>query len=62
MSDLWTKAKELITVTEPWAISMRRYLHKTPELSGMEFSTAAKIEKELENMGIEFLRWVLSLP
>ena len=56
MSDIKADAKKLIRAAEPWAISMRRYLHKNPELSGMEFNTAAKIEEELRNMGIETVR------
>ncbi len=40
---------------EDYIISMRRYFHENPELSGKEFNTVAKICEELSRMGIEYL-------
>lgn len=38
---------------EEYVISLRRYFHEHPELSGQEYKTVEKISEELENMGIE---------
>ena len=39
-----------------YGISLRRAFHKNPELGGREFETAARIEQELDQMGIEHCR------
>ena len=37
-------------------VALRRHLHKNPELSGKEFATTELIVKELEKMGIDYIR------
>ena len=37
-------------------IALRRQLHKNPELSGKEFATTELIIKELEKLGIDYIR------
>lgn len=37
-------------------ISLRRYFHMYPELSGEEYNTATKIEEELHSMGLDVKR------
>jgi len=39
-----------------YLVSVRRHLHKNPELSLKEFSTATYIEEQLESMGINYRR------
>ncbi len=45
---------DLIKKHEEYIISMRRYFHANPELSGEEINTVKKISNELESMGIEY--------
>ncbi len=35
-------------------ISLRRHLHRHPELSGEEYETSKKVQEELEKRGIPF--------
>ena len=35
-------------------VSLRRYLHRHPELSGEEYGTSEKVQEELEKRGISF--------
>ncbi len=37
-------------------IALRRHMHQNPELSGKEFATTELIIKELEKLGIEYIR------
>lgn len=41
----------------PWIQEIRRHIHRYPELSFKEKNTTEYIEKELENMGIEVVRF-----
>lgn len=41
----------------PWIQKIRRHIHRYPELSFKEKNTTEYIEKELENMGIEVVRF-----
>lgn len=45
-----------VTKETDYIISVRRHLHKNPELSLKEFATATYIEEQLESMGIEYRR------
>lgn len=38
------------------SISIRRYLHKNPELSGKEYKTTEYIIEEIEKLGLEYVR------
>ena len=40
---------------EDYIISLRRYFHENPELSGEEDNTIGKIAEELDSMGIEYV-------
>ncbi len=40
---------------ENYIISLRRYFHENPELSGEEDNTIGKIAEELDSMGIEYV-------
>lgn len=40
----------------PYVRDIRRLIHKTPELSGREFATTALIIKELDPLGLNFVR------
>lgn len=48
--------KELAKKYKDYGISMRRTLHQHPELGGQEFQTAARIEAELDQLGISHKR------
>ncbi|TVR61399.1 MAG: amidohydrolase [Spirochaetaceae bacterium] len=39
-----------------WLVGIRRELHRTPELGNVEFETAARIELELNRLGVEYER------
>ncbi len=45
---------ELAKKYEEYIISMRRYFHENPELSGKEDGTVKRLTEELEKMGIEY--------
>ena len=45
---------ELAKKYEEYIISMRRYFHENPELSGKEDGTVKRLTEELERMGIEY--------
>ncbi len=45
---------DLIKKHEDYIISMRKFFHENPELSGEETNTVKKICSELEGMGIEY--------
>lgn len=47
------KIIDLAKKHEDYIISMRRYFHENPELSGKEWNTLATISGELDSMGIE---------
>lgn len=40
---------------QEYIVSMRRYFHENPELSGEEWNTLATISRELDSMGIEYV-------
>ena len=52
MSNILDKAKSI----EDYIVSFRRNLHENPELSGQEFKTQEKIMKELDVLGIPYLK------
>lgn len=47
---------DLVKNYEEYIISMRRYFHFNPELSGEEINTVKKICSELDDMGIEYVK------
>ncbi|MBE6023105.1 MAG: amidohydrolase [Cellulosilyticum sp.] len=47
--------KEVIEL-KAYLVELRRNFHRYPELSGKEYQTALRIEKELEEMGIPHIR------
>ncbi|MGC4020388.1 MAG: amidohydrolase [Muricomes sp.] len=47
---LYEKIKQEAEDLEPYLIELRRYLHRTPELSMQEFHTAEKIAEELNKI------------
>lgn len=47
---------DLIKKQEDYIISMRRFFHENPELSGEEINTVKKICSELDSMGIEYVK------
>ena len=44
---------ELAKKYEEYMISMRRYFHQWPELTGQEYKTIEKLSEELTSMGVE---------
>ncbi|UUX34060.1 hypothetical protein [Fundicoccus culcitae] len=44
-----TNVKEKIAQYEDYLINTRRYLHENPEISGVEFETAAFLKMKLKN-------------
>lgn len=44
--------KELIKAEADYSIELRRYFHQHPEISMKEFKTCARIEQELDTLGI----------
>ena len=53
MNKLINKVKNL----SPWLVSVRRDLHKTPELGLEEFLTREKIIKYLDEIGIDYITY-----
>lgn len=51
---VYNKIKDLTTLYHDEVVSIRRYLHKNPELSFVEFNTSAFIQKKLSEYGISF--------
>ncbi|NMA69130.1 MAG: amidohydrolase [Desulfitobacterium sp.] len=52
MSSILEKVKGI----EDYIISLRREFHETPELSGQEFKTQERIMRELDKLGIPYLK------
>lgn len=50
------RVRELAHEGKEYGIALRRAFHKEPELGGREFQTAARIEQELDQLGIEHFR------
>lgn len=50
------KTKELAQEYKDYGVSIRRTLHRNPELGGQEYQTAALIEAELDKLGIPHKR------
>ena len=50
------KVKEQAEAQQEYLVSMRREFHRHPELSRQEYQTAARIEQELDRMGISHRR------
>lgn len=50
------KLEREISVQTPYALELCQYLHQNPELSFMEFETAARMASELERIGFEVTR------
>lgn len=46
--------KKLAQENYDYAVKMRRQLHENPEISGVEFETLKLIQRELDDMGIEY--------
>lgn len=49
-----TRIKELVLQVEPYVVEMRREFHMYPEISYQEERTSARIQEELQRMGIPY--------
>ncbi len=47
---------DLVKNYEEYIISMRKFFHENPELSGEEINTVKKICSELDNLGVEYVK------